>query len=65
MAVQCPRCELRFDLAPMLADHLATDHDVAPEMTDALQPPARRIGAHPPPRDGRDRGEDRDGPTRR
>lgn len=52
MALQCPRCELRFDMAPMLADHLLTDHDVAPEETDHLQPPSRRIGR--PPATGRD-----------
>jgi hypothetical protein len=41
---QCPRCPLRFDLAPMLADHLITDHGADPAATDALQPPAQRIG---------------------
>ncbi|HUG85201.1 MAG TPA: hypothetical protein VMM13_11590 [Euzebya sp.] len=44
MALQCPRCELRFDIPPMLADHLVTDHDVPPEQTDHLQPPSARIG---------------------
>lgn len=44
MALQCPRCELRFDMAPMLADHLRTDHDLSPEETAHLEPPARRVG---------------------
>ena len=55
MALQCPRCPLRFDLAPMLADHLATDHHVGPEMTDPLQPPAQRIGLVDPDRADRPR----------
>ena len=48
-ALQCPHCPLRFDMAPMLADHLAIDHAVGPEVTDALQPPSRRIGLVDPP----------------
>lgn len=43
MIRQCPLCPLRFDLAPLLADHLATDHGVDPEQTDHLQPPSRRV----------------------
>lgn len=48
MALQCPRCELRFDLRPMLADHLRTDHGMTPEQTDHLQPPAARAGRQDP-----------------
>lgn len=55
MALQCPRCELRFDMAPMLADHMLTDHEVPPEQTDHLQPPSVRIG-RPPPREEPGRG---------
>ena len=44
MALQCPRCELRFDLAPMLADHLSTDHDVDADDVAPLTPPAARVG---------------------
>ncbi|MGI9018411.1 MAG: hypothetical protein ACR2HR_15125 [Euzebya sp.] len=44
MVLQCPRCPLRFDLAPMLADHMSKDHDIGPEVTDHLQPPSRRVG---------------------
>lgn len=42
--VQCPRCPLRFDLAPMLADHLRTDHGMDPADTAHLQPAAARVG---------------------
>ena len=61
MAVQCPRCELRFDLKPMLADHLETDHGAEPEVTDALQPPSLREGLRTPPAErapGHGRGTD-------
>ncbi len=44
MAMQCPKCPLRFDLKPMLADHLRTDHGVSPEATGYLEPPAARVG---------------------
>lgn len=44
MVLQCPRCVLRFDLAPMLADHLRTDHDLSFEETVHLQPPSGRVG---------------------
>ncbi|WP_370328212.1 hypothetical protein [Euzebya sp.] len=44
MALQCPHCPLRFDLKAMLADHLRTDHDLGPEVTDPLQPEAARVG---------------------
>lgn len=54
MIRQCPLCPLRFDLAPMLADHLATDHGVAENETDHLQPPSRRTGRTPPPPPPRD-----------
>jgi hypothetical protein len=57
MALQCPRCPLRFDLAPMLADHLQTDHALTPEQTQHLQPPALRSG--PPPAGERDGPADR------
>lgn len=49
MALQCPKCPLRFDLKPMLADHLATDHGARPEAVAHLQPPAARVGLVPPP----------------
>jgi hypothetical protein len=58
MVHQCPRCPLRFDLAPMLADHLARDHGARPELTDALQPPAVRAT-----RSGADAGPADAGPT--
>ena len=63
MALQCPRCPLRFDLAPMLADHLATDHAAGPEVTDPLLPPAQRIGLLKPnaPVRGGAAGDDHDG----
>ncbi len=44
MAIQCPKCPLRFDLKPMLADHMRTDHGVSPESTGYLEPPAARVG---------------------
>jgi hypothetical protein len=47
MVMQCPRCPLRFDLAPMLADHLRVDHDFTPDQTGHLQPPATRVGELP------------------
>ncbi len=40
--LQCPRCELRFELAPLLRDHLERDHGVAPEAVDHLRPPSAR-----------------------
>lgn len=55
MALQCPRCELRFDLRPMLADHLRTDHGMTAAQTDHLQPPGVRAGHRepgPPPAEG-------------
>lgn len=51
MALQCPKCDLRFDLRPMLADHLATDHDATAEEVVGLQPEAARIGFKPVDRD--------------
>lgn len=44
MVRQCPKCPLRFDLAPMLADHLTRDHGMDPQMVDHLQPASRRSG---------------------
>lgn len=44
MVKQCPKCPLRFDLAPMLADHLTNDHGVDPETLAVLQPESFRIG---------------------
>ncbi|MEE8601013.1 hypothetical protein [Euzebya tangerina] len=44
MARQCPHCPLLFDLAPMLADHMARDHDVDADQLHHLQPPSRRVG---------------------
>lgn len=53
MALQCPRCELRFDLKPMLADHMATDHDFSPESLAYLQPQSVRVGMPKPKGSGR------------
>lgn len=47
MVLQCPRCPLRFDLAPMLADHLRRDHGASPDQTAHLQPPSVRAGQAP------------------
>ena len=44
MAKQCPKCPLKFALAPMLADHLRTDHGFDPETLAHLQPESVRIG---------------------
>lgn len=61
MVLQCPRCPLRFDLAPMLADHLATDHDVSPEDVGHLRPAAARVGRRGDPgRVGRGRVDEAD-----
>lgn len=50
MVKQCPKCPLRFDLAPMLADHLTNDHGVDPDSLAALQPESVRIGMVRPAR---------------
>lgn len=44
MARQCPHCPLLFDLAPMLADHLATDHAIDEDQLLHLKPAAQRVG---------------------
>lgn len=48
-ARQCPRCRLRFAGQADLRDHLATDHGVAPEELDHLQPAAARVGTRVDP----------------
>ncbi|WP_108668142.1 hypothetical protein [Euzebya rosea] len=57
MAKQCPKCPLKFDLAPMLADHLRTDHGFEPETLVHLQPESIRIGMVDARRDARARAE--------
>lgn len=62
--VQCPKCPLRFDLKPMLADHLRNDHGMQdPAATASLLPPAARVGLVRAPAPPQPAGPPRDEPS--